>query len=304
MRQLHAMRGRATNVFRLVRRGDRAIRLLRHDDRMRRANRLVDCDQRLRAMRNRPGELRTRRGCRERHVPGAGLGAGPFLCGAAGYDPDIGFGLLRQELALCQPVLDALGAGIIGGGGKAEIAELHAQAAQQRRRLRQRLDRIEWIDEADLMGRPGHELRDALRAGVADGEGIEPALLPDQAREKLQRKIVSRGRPVEHRADRIRRHPGRPGRVRRNGRGNGIWITVRTGEPSARRRFECTERRILRSLVRLRCRRMRRRVRIGRGFYRIRRRFESRLNRHKNHGSRDRSRGQQSTHVDFPTIPL
>src|SRR5262249_18780460 len=130
-------------------------------------------------------------------------------------------------------------AGIVGGGGKPEIAELVGELAQKFRRLRQRLHRIERIEQAALGGGARHELGDALGAVAAartraDHAGLEAALLPDHAREELERQVLRPRRGLDHKAEgfahidiprtRRRRRGGRRLRGRggvRGGRGGG-----------------------------------------------------------------------------------
>ena len=87
-------------------------------------------------------------------------------------DADVGLRLARKAAAACEPGFDLAGAGIVGGCGEAEVAaECRAQFAQVARRIAQRLQRLERVDEPTHRGGPRHELRDALRAGRADRAG-------------------------------------------------------------------------------------------------------------------------------------
>ena len=111
--------------------------------------------------------------------------------------------------------------GVVGGGRKAEIAELLAQLAQKLRRFRQRLYRIERIEQAALSRRTRHELRNALRPLAAAGHrtdriGAKAALLPDHAREELQRQVGRPRRRFDHQAHRLS-GLGFPLRLRRLG---------------------------------------------------------------------------------------
>ena len=65
-----------------------------------------------------------------------------------------------------------------------DAAELLVQFVEEFRRFRQRLHRVERIEQAALRGRAGHELRDALRALGAHRVGIEQAFLPDETGEE------------------------------------------------------------------------------------------------------------------------
>ncbi len=95
--------------------------------------------------------------------------------------------LLGQSGAFLEPIENAPGTRIIGGGGQAQIAELRMKPAQQLRRGRQRLARVEGIADAELLRDLRHELRDAERAGGAHGPAVKSALLPDQPHEKSDR---------------------------------------------------------------------------------------------------------------------
>src|SRR5262249_24764979 len=86
------------------------------------------------------------------------------------------------------------------------IAELVGELAQEFRRLRQRLHRIERIEQAALGRGARHELGDALRAVAAararaDDVGLEAALLPDHASEELERQVLRPRRRLDHEAE-------------------------------------------------------------------------------------------------------
>src|SRR5688500_7748744 len=101
-----------------------------------------------------------------------------------GDDADIVAGLLRHGGLPVEPFADASAAGIVRCRGQAEIAELVTQLAQETCGGRDALDGIERIAQAELGRGRRHELRKTLRTGVAARPLIEPALLPDQAREE------------------------------------------------------------------------------------------------------------------------
>ncbi len=116
----------------------------------------------------------------------------PIVDGAAGDDSDIVPGLGRHAAAPLNVVAHAARPGIVGGGGKTEIAELGTQFVQKLRCLGKRRHRIERIEQPAFFGGVGHELGDALRAVTTAGHGadrvrLEPAFLPDDAGEKLKR---------------------------------------------------------------------------------------------------------------------
>jgi len=69
--------------------------------------------------------------------------------------------LRRQVSRANEKVAYALRAGIIGGGGEPEIAELCAQLGQELPRLGQRLGRVERLKQVVLGGSARHELCDA-----------------------------------------------------------------------------------------------------------------------------------------------
>jgi hypothetical protein len=114
----------------------------------------------------------------------------PLVCGTSCHNTDIGQRLLWQAPAPCEPVQNARRSGVIGCRGEAEVAKLDPKVPQQLGGLSYRLDRVERILQTPQSGRPRHELSYSLRARAADGAGIEPALLPDQANEEIERDIV------------------------------------------------------------------------------------------------------------------
>ena len=119
---------------------------------------------------------------------------GPDLHVVTGHDTHIGARLGRQVGAILEPLRHARGAGIVGCGCQAQIAELGPELAQPARGLLQRNVRRERIGKAAPARRAGHELRDAQRARRANRPGVEAALLPDQPQEEGRRKLEGRGR--------------------------------------------------------------------------------------------------------------
>ena len=91
----------------------------------------------------------------------------PLLHRGAGDREHVVAGFLRHRPGAVEPFLHAARAGIVGRRRKAEIAELLAQLAEELRRFRQRLHRIERIEQPPFAGGARHELRDALRALAA-----------------------------------------------------------------------------------------------------------------------------------------
>ena len=157
----------------------------------------------------------------------AGLGCirracGPDLHVVTGHDAHIGARLGRQVGAILQPLRHPRGAGIVGCGREAQIAEFGPQLAQPARGLLQRNVRRERIGKAAPARRAGHELRDALGARGADRLGVEAALLPDQPQEEGRRKLESRGRLQ----DRILELPGVSGLRRAVGSRSGSALEV------------------------------------------------------------------------------
>ena len=67
--------------------------------------------------------------------------------------------------------------------------------------MAQRPDRIERIGKAAPIGGARHELRDALRSGAAYRPRVEAALLPDDAGEEFDRKLILRRILFERAAD-------------------------------------------------------------------------------------------------------
>src|SRR5262249_31075890 len=109
---------------------------------------------------------------------GAGTcGRGPGFHRASGNCLHIVLRLPRELAPPGKPILNAAGAGIVGGSGQAEVAELSYQIAQQACRSRDRLQGIEGIVETDGGRRLGHELRDTLCTGTADYVRLKSALL-------------------------------------------------------------------------------------------------------------------------------
>jgi hypothetical protein len=70
--------------------------------------------------------------------------------------------------------------------------------------MAQRPDRIERIGKAAPVGGARHELRNALRAGAAHRPRVEAALLPDDAGEELDRKLILGRVLFERAADVVR----------------------------------------------------------------------------------------------------
>ena len=135
-------------------------------------------------------------------------GFGPVIHRRAGNGDHVVAGLLRHRAGAGEPFLHPPRAGIVGRGRQSEIAELRAQFTQKFRGFRQRLHRVEGIEQPALAGGSRHELRDALRALAAardrsDGVGLKAAFLPDHAGEKLQRQIVRPRRRFDHQAHRL-----------------------------------------------------------------------------------------------------
>ena len=93
-------------------------------------------------------------------------GGGPVVDRGAGDGGDVIARLLRHRAGSGEPFLHPPRAGIVGGSGQPEIAELAAQLAEEFSRFRQRLHGIEGIEQPALAGGSRHELRDAFaRAG-------------------------------------------------------------------------------------------------------------------------------------------
>jgi hypothetical protein len=165
-----------------------------------------EVDTAARTGRHQPGELDAPlafRRARGRCVRGLHLRrrlSHPGLRAVAGDDADIGLRLPRQAATAGEPCLDLGGAGIVGRRGQAQVAtECRAQFAQVARRLAQRLQRLECVDEPPHCGGSGHELGDALRARRAHRRWVEAAFLPDQTGEELFRELVV-GRRLGQRA--------------------------------------------------------------------------------------------------------
>ena len=130
-------------------------------------------------------------------LPGPRVRPLPLLDGVTGHAANVSKRLRWQRAFSTEPLLHALGTGVVGGGREPEIAELGAQLAQKLGRFRQRLGRIERIEQETLGGRRRHELRDALRTLAAAGDGShrigsQAAFLPNQTSEELDRQLVLR----------------------------------------------------------------------------------------------------------------
>src|SRR6516165_6769348 len=206
---------------------------------------------------------RVGRAVQQRHqLAAAGLGhmrrlalarARPLVDGNAGDGEHVVARLRRQRPAPRQELAQPPRPGVVGGGGEPEIAELVGELAQEFRRLRQRLHRIERIEQAALGGGARHELGDALRAVAAararaDHVRLEAALLPDHAREELERQVLRPRRGFDHEAEgfahidipraRRRRWCGRGSRRRLGGRGRRCsgWRRVSGGRRRRLRR--------------------------------------------------------------------
>src|SRR5262245_4561468 len=87
----------------------------------------------------------------------------PFLNGATRHVANIYLRLRRQRPLSRQPVTDALGASVVGGGCQSKIAKSGPQLAHELGRFREGLDRIERIVQMALRSRHRHELSDTLR---------------------------------------------------------------------------------------------------------------------------------------------
>src|SRR2546421_502919 len=94
-----------------------------------------------------------------------------FFGGVTGHAAYISERLRWQSAFSSEPVLHALGTGVVGRRGEAKVTELRAQFAQKLRRLRQRLGRIERVEQQAFGGGRRHELRDALRPLAAARDG-------------------------------------------------------------------------------------------------------------------------------------
>ncbi len=120
---------------------------------------------------------------------------GPHIHGVACDGVNIGPRLARQAGdAARKPVFDAAGASVVGGCCETEVAAKGgAQLAQVVGQLAQRLHRLERVQEPSCKGGAGYELRYSHRALGAHRAGIESALLPDETREKVERKRIVGG---------------------------------------------------------------------------------------------------------------
>jgi hypothetical protein len=126
-----------------------------------------------------------------------------------GHAANVSERLRWQRAFSTEPVLHALRTGVVGGGREPEIAEFGAQLAQKLGRFRQRLGRIERIEQKTLGGRRRHELRDALRTLAAAGHGAhrigsQAAFLPNETGEELDRQLVLRRHRLDQWAKRLR----------------------------------------------------------------------------------------------------
>ena len=128
------------------------------------------------------------------HVASVHFAAGPLLRRSAGYDAHIGARLPRQSAPAGEPGADPARPGIVGGCGKPEISEFAAQLAQELRRFGDCLERVEGIGKTAPGRRGRHELRHALRPGAAYRRRVEPALLPNEPGEEIDRQIIFRRR--------------------------------------------------------------------------------------------------------------
>ena len=100
--------------------------------------------------------------------------------GIAGDDLDVVDGLDREIAATRDEARHAILAAIVGGCGQSEIAELVSEEREIACREPQLFGGIVRIGQPLQSAGLGHELRDALGAGVTDRVGVEVALLPDQ----------------------------------------------------------------------------------------------------------------------------
>src|SRR4029077_13182090 len=99
----------------------------------------------------------------------------------------ITYGLRRQVRLAIEPSMHSLGAGVIGRGGKADIAELVSEIGEQTCGMDDGGLRLEGIVETTIRGGAWHKLRDTLRPLGTDRVRIEAALLPDQPNEQHRR---------------------------------------------------------------------------------------------------------------------
>ncbi len=124
----------------------------------------------------------------------------PLFDGVRGYRSDITPRFERQSADLeerCQTVLT----GIVGGCGKAQIAEAVAQVIEIGRRCLERAQRVVTVLQTPQFGGARHELRDPLGAFRAHRVGPETAFAPDQPREIIRRKLVGAREMIDGRAD-------------------------------------------------------------------------------------------------------
>src|SRR5262249_23894495 len=83
-------------------------------------------------------------------LPGPRVRPLPLLGGVTGHSANVSERLRWQRAFSTKPVLHALRTGVVGGGREPEIAEFGAQLAQKLGRFRQRLGRIERIEQRTL----------------------------------------------------------------------------------------------------------------------------------------------------------
>ena len=108
----------------------------------------------------------------------------PIVDRAAGDERDVGARLLPKLAGAAQPSRDPPRPAVVGRRREAEVAELGSEIRQEPRGLRNGLLGVEGVGQPAFRRRAGHELRDSLRAGVADHARAEAALAPDQARQE------------------------------------------------------------------------------------------------------------------------
>ena len=104
------------------------------------------------------GGLLARRAVGDRHLRRGRLGVRPLLSRSTGHEAHIGACFARQIASTDQPVVNTPRSGVVGGRRKSEISELLPQVAQELRRFRDRIDRVEGICKPTLARGSGHEL--------------------------------------------------------------------------------------------------------------------------------------------------